>query len=58
MNKEHNNLINEYEICALCGTVTNVKDKLPADTRKYCIDSTGQLCVKSYYKIHEKQGQQ
>ena len=51
MNMDLNILSNEYEVCALCGNVTDVKVKKPIDARDYYIDGVGQLCPKCYTLI-------
>ena len=48
MNTELSKTPNDYEVCALCGCVTDVKIKMTIDARKYYVDGVGQLCCKCF----------
>ena len=58
MNKEHIQISftktsDNYETCVLCGDITEVKQRMPIDARKYYIDGIGQLCSKCYLDLNE-----
>lgn len=54
MNMDLNILSNEYEVCALCGCLTDVKVKMPIGAREYFINGVGQLCLKCYTLITDQ----
>ena len=58
MNKEHiqisfSKATDKYETCVLCGDITDVKQRMPIDARRYYIDGIGQLCRQCFLKINE-----
>ena len=42
----------EYEICVMCGEVTDIKSSSPIVQRKYYVYGAGQLCQVCWRKLY------
>lgn len=44
----------QYEICIICKKKLKIRKDLPVDQRKYYVEGAGQLCLKCYQEIYNK----
>lgn len=49
-----NNKSEEYEVCVLCKSNTDIKRSQPVWKRKYYVEGAGQLCRRCYHIVYGK----
>ena len=47
-----NSLKDDFDICVMCGTVTEEPVSKPIENREFCEVGCGQLCRICYIKLH------
>ncbi len=52
MKKEKGNI--EFEICVMCGELTEMPISLPVDLRKNYVEGLGQLCDKCQHQLNRE----
>ena len=49
--------VGEYEVCEICGEITDVKVMTPITQRKYYVCGAGQCCEKCWKELYGRTGE-